>query len=94
MTRSVAPGDAISLSYRIVLRQLTSRARIVGLTLLALVAPLSGYEAMAPTASTAALNKATFSTFDSVGASPVVPPTTMPSEPCLARCRVNLQNVP
>jgi hypothetical protein len=47
-----------------------------------------------PTASTAALNRATFSTFDSVGDSPVVPPTTMPSEPCLARYRVNLQNVP
>ncbi len=41
--RHVAAGTAIALSYRIVLRQLTSRGRIIGLTLLALVAPLSGW---------------------------------------------------
>lgn len=41
--RHVAPGTAITLSYRVVLRQLTSRARIIGLTLLALVAPVSGF---------------------------------------------------
>jgi len=41
--RHVAPGAAIALSYRVVLRQLTSRARIIGLTLLALVAPISGF---------------------------------------------------
>ncbi len=41
--RHVAAGTAIVLSYRVVLRQLTSRGRIIGLTLLALVAPLSGW---------------------------------------------------
>jgi ABC-2 type transport system permease protein len=41
--RHVAAGTAIALSYRIVLRQLTSRSRIIGLTLLALVAPISGF---------------------------------------------------
>jgi hypothetical protein len=41
--RHVPPGTAIALSYRVVLRQLTSRGRIIGLTLLALVAPLSGW---------------------------------------------------
>ncbi len=41
--RHVAPGAAIALSYGVVLRQLTSRARIIGLTLLALVAPISGF---------------------------------------------------
>jgi ABC-2 type transport system permease protein len=41
--RHVAPGAAIALSYSVVLRQLTSRARIIGLTLLALVAPISGF---------------------------------------------------
>ncbi len=42
-TRHVAPTTAIVLSYRVVLRQLTSRARIIGLSLLALVAPISGF---------------------------------------------------
>jgi ABC-2 type transport system permease protein len=41
--RHVPPGTAIALSYQVVLRQLTSRGRIIGLTLLALVAPLSGW---------------------------------------------------
>jgi hypothetical protein len=36
--RHVAPGVAVALSYRVVLRQLTSRSRIIGLSLLALVA--------------------------------------------------------
>jgi ABC-2 type transport system permease protein len=39
----VAPATAIALSYGVVLRQLTSTGRIVGLTLLSLVAPLSGW---------------------------------------------------
>jgi ABC-2 type transport system permease protein len=42
-SRHVAPATAIALSYRVVLRQLTSRSRIIGLTLLALVAPISGF---------------------------------------------------
>ena len=42
-SRHVTSGAAISLSYQVVLRQLTSRARIIGLTLLALVAPISGF---------------------------------------------------
>lgn len=42
MTRHVAPPTAIGLSYRVVLRQLTSRARIIALTLLALLAPIAG----------------------------------------------------
>jgi ABC-2 type transport system permease protein len=41
--RHVAPGTAIALTYQVVLRQLTSRSRIIGLTLLALVAPISGF---------------------------------------------------
>jgi ABC-2 type transport system permease protein len=41
--RHVAPVDAIALSYQVVLRQLTSRSRIIGLSLLALVAPISGF---------------------------------------------------
>jgi ABC-2 type transport system permease protein len=41
--RHVAPGVAVALSYRVVLRQLTSRSRIIGLSLLALVAPISGF---------------------------------------------------
>lgn len=43
MTRHVAPPTALGLAYRIVLRQLTSRARIIALTLLALIAPVAGY---------------------------------------------------
>jgi ABC-2 type transport system permease protein len=42
-SRHVPPATAIALSYRVVLRQLTSRSRIIGLTLLALVAPISGF---------------------------------------------------
>jgi len=41
--RHVAPVTAMVLSYQLVLRQLTSRSRIIGLTLLALVAPISGF---------------------------------------------------
>ena len=41
--RHVAAGAAIGLSYRVVLRQLTSRARIIGLSLLAMVAPISAF---------------------------------------------------
>ena len=41
--RHVGAGTAVALSYQVVLRQLTSRSRIVGLTLLALVAPISGF---------------------------------------------------
>ncbi len=41
--RHVAPGAAIGLSYQVVLRQLASRGRIIGLSLLALIAPLSGW---------------------------------------------------
>ena len=41
--RHVAPGTAIGLSYQIVLRQLASRGRIIGLSLLALIAPISGW---------------------------------------------------
>ncbi len=41
--RHVAPTTAVALSYRVVLRQLTSRSRIIGLTLLALVAPISAF---------------------------------------------------
>lgn len=41
--RHVAPGAALALTYRVVLRQLTSRSRIIGLTLLAMVAPVSGF---------------------------------------------------
>ncbi len=42
-SRHVAAGAAVALAYRVVLRQLTSRSRIIGLTLLALVAPISGF---------------------------------------------------
>lgn len=41
--REVAAVAAVVLSYRIVLRQLTSRGRIIALTLLALVAPVAGW---------------------------------------------------
>lgn len=41
--RHVAPGAAIVLSYQVVLRQLTSRSRIIGLSLLALVAPIAAF---------------------------------------------------
>jgi ABC-2 type transport system permease protein len=41
--RHVAPIEALALSYRVVLRQLTSRSRIIGLSLLALVAPISAF---------------------------------------------------
>src|SRR6056297_1835983 len=39
----VPPGTVIALAYQVVLRQLTSRSRIIGLGLLALVAPISGF---------------------------------------------------
>ena len=42
-SRHVGSGAAVALSYQVVLRQLTSRSRIIGLTLLALVAPISGF---------------------------------------------------
>jgi len=42
-SRHVSPMTAAALSYRIALRQLASRARIIGLTLLAMVAPVSGF---------------------------------------------------
>jgi ABC-2 type transport system permease protein len=41
--REVASFTAALLTYRIVLRQLTSRGRIIALTLLALVAPVAGW---------------------------------------------------
>ena len=41
--RSVAPGRALAISYRVILRQLTSRGRIIALTLLALIAPVAGF---------------------------------------------------
>jgi ABC-2 type transport system permease protein len=41
--RHVAPATAIWLSYQVVLRQLASRGRIIGLSLLALIAPISGW---------------------------------------------------
>lgn len=43
MTRHVSPPTAIGLVYRIVLRQLASRGRVVALTLLALIAPIAGF---------------------------------------------------
>ncbi len=39
----VPPSTVIALAYQVVLRQLTSRSRIIGLGLLALVAPVSGF---------------------------------------------------
>jgi ABC-2 type transport system permease protein len=41
--RRVGAGAAISLTYGVVLRQLTSTGRIIGLTLLSLIAPVSGW---------------------------------------------------
>jgi ABC-2 type transport system permease protein len=41
--REVPSLTAIALTYRIVLRQLTSRGRIIALTLLAMVAPVAGW---------------------------------------------------
>lgn len=41
--RSVGPAAALALAYGVVLRQLSSRSRIIGLSLLALVAPVSGF---------------------------------------------------
>ena len=40
---SVSAATAFVIAYRVVLRQLTSRGRIIGLTALALIAPLSGW---------------------------------------------------
>ncbi|MGB0115028.1 MAG: hypothetical protein WBP59_17545 [Ilumatobacteraceae bacterium] len=42
-SRHVDAWDAVVLSYRIVLRQLASRARIIGLVILAMIAPVSGF---------------------------------------------------
>lgn len=41
--RGVAPTVALALTYRVVLRQLASRGRIIGLGLLALIAPVAGF---------------------------------------------------
>ncbi len=41
--RSVSPWRALVLSYRVVLRQLTSRGRIIALTALALVVTVAGF---------------------------------------------------
>ena len=41
--RSVPPGRALAITYRVVLRQLTSRGRIIALTLLALVSTIAGF---------------------------------------------------
>jgi ABC-2 type transport system permease protein len=41
--RRVPAGTAVALAYGVVLRQVASTGRIVGLTLLSLVAPLSGW---------------------------------------------------
>lgn len=41
--RGVAPLAALTLTYRVVLRQLTSRARIIALTALALVSTVAGF---------------------------------------------------
>ena len=41
--RSVGPAASLALAYGVVLRQLSSRSRIIGLSLLALVAPVSGF---------------------------------------------------
>ncbi len=42
-TRHLASGAALALVYRLVLRQLASRGRIIGLALLATIAPISGF---------------------------------------------------
>jgi ABC-2 type transport system permease protein len=41
--RLVPPGRALAITYRVVLRQLTSRGRIIALTLLALVSTIAGF---------------------------------------------------
>ena len=41
--RSVPPTRALTLTYRVVLRQLTSRGRIIALTALALVSTVAGF---------------------------------------------------
>lgn len=41
--RGVAPSVALTLTYRVVLRQLASRGRLIGLGLLALIAPVAGF---------------------------------------------------
>lgn len=41
--RSVGSAAAVALAYGVVVRQLSSRSRIIGLSLLALVAPVSGF---------------------------------------------------
>lgn len=42
-SRYVGSATAVGLSYRIVLRQLASRGRIIGLSLLALIAPVAAF---------------------------------------------------
>jgi len=42
-SRDVPASRALSLTYRVVLRQMTSRGRIIALTLLALIAPVAGW---------------------------------------------------
>jgi ABC-2 type transport system permease protein len=42
-TRHTSAMTTLNLSYQVVLRQLTSRGRIIGLSLLALIAPLAGW---------------------------------------------------
>lgn len=41
--RRVGAGAAVALTYRTILRQLASRGRIIGLSLLALIAPIAGW---------------------------------------------------
>ena len=48
--------------------------------------------ARSPTASTAAANRSSFSSSESVGDSPVVPETTRPSEPWSTRCAASSRN--
>lgn len=42
-TRHLAAGAALALVYRLVLRQLASRGRIIGLAVLAMIAPVSAF---------------------------------------------------
>lgn len=41
--RAVGPGRTIALVYRVVLRELATKGRIIALTLLALIAPVAGF---------------------------------------------------
>ncbi len=71
--RRVGAGAAFGLSYRLVLRQLTSTGRIIALTLLALIAPLS---ALALGASDASLDDAV-NLVASIGLGLVIPVVTL-----------------